>query len=308
MRQGSMSVTMGKNIAGMPLSAATLVGALLTAGLLTGCGSESTGDATGVDVAQATSDASTDTTGADDSAAWCARNKNAGEDVLEVSFGDIQTASDEWARSLGRETRHYVPVTLRNITDKDCSYNIKVGLEVDGELLDTKESFSRLLPAGETAIVQLFDLDELVEVGANGEVTSTVTPEIASISTVELLPEYYDMTYVVGERQGEDSNTLIPVSASLTKVNEGMPERLFTAHTDVVFLQGLDAQGRVIVQTGNQVDEPTFPVVDEEVWFALGGGDSSGYDRQLYSLDTVADVAQWRLFRQPYYTELAKGQ
>lgn len=199
---------------------------------------------------------------------------------------------------------------MRNVSGTDCHYNLYVDLEVDGKAVEVDDYPVRERPglslrAGETAVVQLFDLDEFVTTNAAGKVTSKVTPKVTKMSSAPLLVDYYDMEYEMGESYLEGADLQLSVIMSIDQVAEGMPERLFSAQDDGVLLQGLDAAGRVVIQTGNTWRAVPLPVVDEQVWFALGGGNSSGYGRNLFSLQTMDEVEQWRFHIQPVYTELA---
>ena len=55
----------------------------------------------------------------------CAEKK--ADDDVEVSFGEMEAVSDEWATDLGMQWRHYYPTTITNVTTR--SEERRVGKE-----------------------------------------------------------------------------------------------------------------------------------------------------------------------------------
>ncbi|MGP7959730.1 hypothetical protein ACTVCO_02830 [Sanguibacter sp. A247] len=237
-------------------------------------------------------------------AAWCVGG-DADASEVEVTFGAPAAAKDEWASDLGLTWRHYIPVTLTNKTEKPCRYTVDVTLAVDGTAGAATEVVSAQLDAGQTFVAQAFDLDKVVKFSADAQdatTTSTVEPSVASVERAPVI-DYYDVSVAVGDRSGSGASTLISADLDFKAVRDGVPERLPSAKIDYVYLQGLDADGKIVTITGNSIDEPKVPGT-QTVQFAIGGGDSNGYNRNLMPLSAYDSVVDWQIRVQPAYTDL----
>ncbi|QIK82715.1 hypothetical protein [Sanguibacter sp. HDW7] len=236
--------------------------------------------------------------------AWCTAG-TAEASEIQITFGDAAAAQDEWAADLGRSWRHYVPVKLTNATDKTCWYSVDVELSVDGGPKAATERVSAPLAPGQSFIAQAFDLDEHVKFSADAKDATTTQKFETKVAQIKRGPafDYYDMTFKVGERTGSGAATLMSADLDIKAITEGMPERLWSADIDYVYLLGLDANGDIITKAGNSVDEPKVPG-KTTVQFAIGGGESNGYNRNLMPLSTYDTVVDWAIQIQPAYTDL----
>ena len=239
-----------------------------------------------------------------DTAAWCTVG-TAEASEIQITFGEAAAAQDEWAADLGRSWRHYIPVKFTNMTDKPCWYSVNVELSVDGGPKAATERVSAPLKPGQSFVAQAFDLDEHVKFSADTQDATTTQKYEATVAQIKRAPafEYYDMTFEVGERTYSGAATLISADLDIKAITEGMPERLWSAYIDYVYLLGLDANGDIITKAGNSVDEPKVPG-KTTVQFAIGGGESNGYNRNLMPLSSYDSVVDWQIQIQPPYTEL----
>lgn len=283
-----------------------VVSAIAVAGLLAACsgGGETPAPTTvGGGGTTATGTTGTPAPGGD-ATAWCTAG-TAEASEIQITFGDAAAAQDEWAADLGRSWRHYVPVKLTNRTDKPCWYSVDVELSVDGGPKAATERVSAPLEPGQSFIAQAFDLDEHVKFSADAQDATATQKFEAKVAQIKRGPafDYYDMTFKVGEPTGAGAATLIGADLEIKAINEGMPERLWSADIDYVYLLGLDANGDVITIAGNSVDEPKVPGTTT-VQFAVGGGESNGYNRNLMPLSAYDSVVDWKIQIQPAYTDL----
>lgn len=281
------------------------VAAVSIAGLLAACsgGEETPAPTTGPGASASSPGKGTSAPSGGD-AAWCVGG-DADASEVEVTFGEPGAAKDEWAADLGLTWRHYIPVTLTNKTDKACRYTVDVALAVDGAAATATEVVSAQLDPGQTFVAQAFDLDTVVKFSADAQdatTSSTVEPSIASVKRAPVL-DYYDVSVAVGDRSGSGASTLISADLDFKAVRDGVPDRLPSAKIDYVYLQGLDADGKIVAITGNSIDEPTVPG-KQTVQFAIGGGDSNGYNRNLMPLSVYDSVVDWQIRVQPAYTDL----
>lgn len=281
--------------------------AVAVAGLLAACsGGGGTPPPTsgGGGGATATATGSTGTPAPGGDAAWCTKGTPEANE-FQVTFGEAAAAQDEWAADLGRSWRHFVPVTLTNKTDKPCWFSVDVELSVDGGPKLATERVAAPLKPGQSFIAQAFDLDEYVKFSADAQDATATQKFETKVVEAKRSPafDYYDMTFKVGERTGSGAATLISADLDIKAITEGMPERLPSADIDYVYLLGLDANGDVITMAGNTVDEPKVPGTTT-VQFAIGGGESNGYNRNLMPLSVYDSVVDWAVQIQPPFTDL----
>lgn len=279
--------------------------AVAVAGLLAAC---SGGGETPVPTAGGGTATTPDATGSSapggDTAAWCTAG-TAEASEIQITFGEAAAAQDEWAADLGRSWRHFIPVKFTNMTDKPCWYTVDVELSVDGGPKAATERMSAPLKPGQSFIAQAFDLDDHVKFSADTQDATTTQKYEATVGQIKRAPafEYYDMTFEVGERTGSGAATLMSADLDIKAITEGMPKRLWSADIDYVYLLGLDANGDIITKAGNSVDEPKVPG-QTTVQFAIGGGESNGYNRNLMPLSVYDSVVDWQIQIQPAYTDL----
>src|SRR5699024_7816514 len=138
------------------------------------------------------------------------------------------------------------------------------------------------------------DLDDVLGLPDTETVDSAATlePTVSKTSSSRFFGAYYDLTFELGERDGVGAATVVPVVVTTTAVAAGMPERLSSARIDDFWLLGLDAQGNVITIARNTQDALKVPG-ESTIWFALAGGGSSGYARELMPMSTYDSVASW---------------
>jgi len=224
-----------------------------------------------------------------------------------VEFGEMGAAQDEWAGGLDRTWRHFLPFTFTNTMDVGCTFVVTFDLAVDGEAGKATDGFSVPLKAGQSFHGQMFDLDGPLglEDAESASTSATLTASVSEVGGTRYFGDYYDLSFEVGERDGVGSATTVPVTVTTTAVAAGMPERLFTAYQDLYWLLGLDGDGDVITVARNTQDALTVPG-ETTIWFALAGGGSSGFSRELMPMSTYDDVTSWTFVAKPQFTELDK--
>lgn len=225
----------------------------------------------------------------------------AGDAHVEIGFGEIAAASDEWSEFLGLEWRHYLPITVTNLTGGPCSFSMFVDAEVDGEVAGSTELWIPLL-AGQTFEGQVLELDDIVPFSADAEdatPSSPVTPVVASLRMRPMLPDYYDAQFDVQGVSGEGKDAVLTVDIEVTGTREGMPGRVPSATRDLLYVQGLDSAGTVVTSAYTRID----PIPDgqsQTFELPVGGGWSGG--GEYYNVTPAAAydaVTSWQLFLQP---------
>jgi len=240
-----------------------------------------------------------------DTAQWCEPGALAESDYT-LTFGEMGAASDEWSSYLDRKWRHYLPFTFTNTMDVRCVFAITVDLAVDGESGKATDEFSVPLLPGQSFSGQMFDLDIALGLpdAESVDAPAALAPSVTKAKGTRYY-DYYDLTFEVGEREGVGSAATVPVIAKTTGVAAGMPERLSSARHDDFWLLGLDGQGNVITISRNM--QPALKVPGETTtWFAVAGGGSSGYARELMPMSTYDSVDSWTFVAQPLFTNLDK--
>lgn len=243
----------------------------------------------------------TDTSGV----AWCEDGEVT--DEVDVAFGEMAAASDEWSEAMGREWRHYFPVTITNASDKPCFFTVKLEASVEGGTPAT-ETISVPLKAGQSYKAQAFDLEEAVEFSADAQdatPSAAVTPSYTSAIRSPLL-DYYTTELTVDGIAGKGGDAKLSSTITMVEQKEGVPERLASAQQDSLVIVGLDAAGDVIALGSDAID-PIAPGESLTIETLAGGGDSSRGLRQHVPLSNYEQVATWEIgMLQPVYTDITK--
>ena len=237
-----------------------------------------------------------------DTTRWCAPG-DADEGDLEVKFGEISAASDEWAASIDRTWRHYVPVTMTNRMDVPCIFGVWLDGAVAGGPTANENLTVPLLP-GESYSFQAFDLEEMVDFSADSKdakPAAKITPSVNLVTRDPYL-DYYDLTTEVGKLEGKGGDATLPVTVTLNGLKPGMPERTGLSEDDL-FVLGLDADGTVVTKASATIDPFTLRET-RTIELKVGGGSSSDDVRNQMPVATYDDVATWHVALQPSSTKL----
>ena len=244
---------------------------------LVGC---SGSDATEVDPPTAGSSPSASSAPADDKpvAAGGDCSVREADDDVEVSYGEMSAASDEWSADLGHQWRHYYPMTIKNVSDNTCLFTVATDVFVDG---DSKQqaSVNITLKPGQTYSLQLFELESVVDFTADAEGATPVKPtEIKyTMATKRIsLPDYYDADIDFGEVTGSGAEKVLPMTITINGVSEGEPKRASTSKDDYLIVNALDGKGDVVGSVWLTIDPAIAEGETRAIELPLGGGSSSG--------------------------------
>ena len=210
--------------------------------------------------------------------------KDADDDV-EVSFGEMAAASDEWAADLDRVWRHYYPLTITNISDETCMFTVGVAAHFDFNPSQYEDVFIALKP-GQSYTAQAFNLEEGVEFTDDSESATPAKPvEIKFNGASKRLPSpgYYDVDIEFGQIEGSGGDALLPVTITVNGVADGQPERASSSKEDALMVNALDVQGNVVASASIDVGPVIEAGETRVVNLPLGGGNSSGKRRILHS-------------------------
>lgn len=154
------------------------------------------------------------------------------------------------------------------------------------------------------SVPRAFDLDGHVRFSADAQYAAATQAYEANVTRIVRGPalDYYDMSVEVADRTGSGAGTLIAADLDLAAIVEGMPERLPSADVEYVYLLGMNEDGDIVTLAGNTFDGPVVPGATT-VQFAIGGGESNGYSRNVMPLSADDSVVEWRIQMQPAYTE-----
>lgn len=228
---------------------------------------------------------------------WCATG-DAEQGDLEVTFGEIAAASDEWAASIDRTWRHYVPVTMTNRMDVPCVFGVWLDGAVAGGATANEDLTVPLLP-GESYTFQAFDLEEMVDFSGDAKdakPAATVTPSV-NLVTREPYLDYYDLETKVGGVTGSGADAVLQVTLTLKGVKPGVPRRTGLAKDDLHVL-GLDAEGTIITKASTRIDALALEE-ERTVELRVGGGSSSDGVRNQVPVATYEDVVSWTVALAP---------
>lgn len=237
-----------------------------------------------------------------DASRWCAAGTVKDGD-LTLDFGKPTTATgDEWAESLGRTWRAYVPVTVTNELDVPCMFDLNLDVAIDG--VSGREDVRVPLQPGQSYRFQAFDLTELVELAdaKDGVAGHEVTTGQTGSQRNPLIDDYYELEAEVGEIEGEGKDAVLPVSVELGAVRAGMPRH--TGSVEYLTVVGLDAQGDVVTKAFHETEGKAEFGGRIDVRIPISGGDSSGTTRNQVPLSAYDDVVEYKVYLQPNQTEI----
>jgi hypothetical protein len=229
---------------------------------------------------------------------------DATSDEVTVEFGEMAAASDEWSESLDRTWRHYFPVTVTNTSSVNCLYSLQLNAEIEGgETMN--EDFSVALLAGQTYRGQVFDLEEGVEFNADtaeAAPAATVTPSVHRIGRSRMFADYYDANVEFVEIKGKGADATLVADLTVTQRDPESPDRLASAKDDNVIINGVDADG-VVVVTARTVIDPLEDGATAQVEVPVAGGDASEWVRRQEPVSAIDDVVTWEIgLLQPVFT------
>lgn len=236
---------------------------------------------------------------------WCEQGDVT--DELEVTFGEMAAASDEWSEDIDRTWRHYFPVTIKNVSDKPCVFRVKLDAAVEGGSTGNEDLTIPLQP-GQSYLAQAFDLEELAEFSGDTEDATpnvAITPSVYSLTRAPLL-DYYETELEVEGVVGKGATAKLVADITMVGRNAQMPDRVASADQDTLYLVGLDANGDIIAKGTTTID-PIEDGATATVETYAGGGDSSMAVRNQVPLSNFDDVVSWEVgMLQPIYTEIHK--
>jgi hypothetical protein len=241
---------------------------------------------------------------------WCEEGEV--DDELEVTFGEISAASDEWSAAMGRTWRHYIPVTLTNVSDKPCVFHVKLDAAMEGGSTGN-EQFTVPLQPGQSYRAQAFDLEVFGEFAEDSESATPAAPITPSvfIALAEPWMAYYETVLEDARVEGEGAQTELVAEVTMVGRNARMPDRdlkPYQGDTDRLFLLGLNSAGDVIAKVEHEAIEP-IPDGETQTFTApLGGGSSADAEnRNQNPVSVLGDVVSWEIgMLQPTVTEIAK--
>ncbi len=241
---------------------------------------------------------------------WCEEREVV--DELEVTFGEISAASDEWSEAMGRTWRHYIPVTLTNVSDKPCVFHVKLDAAMEGGPTGN-EQFTVPLQPGQSYHAQAFDLEVFGEFAEDAETATPAAPITPSvfIALAEPWLPYYETVLEEARVEGEGAQTELVTSISMVGRNARMPDRDIKAYqgdTDTLYVVGLNAEGDVVAKVEHVEFEP-IPDGDTQTFTAslAGGSAVSAENRNQAPASVVSDVVTWEIgMLQPTLTEISK--
>lgn len=227
-------------------------------------------------------------------------------DELEVEFGQISAASDEWSQSLERQWRHYIPVTVTNVSDKPCVFQVFVdGVNADDDGLELRDDLSVALKPGQSYQMQAFNL--IAEKDSEDEPAAPeVAPQLSQEHEMTTRPyhDYYDADLEVEGIVGEGTEAKLVAKVTVNEQNAGMPARVDGAK-DRIDIHGLDADGNVITKGSAEIDPPA---AGETITIETQAGASGHWKDRSGPLSTYDDVVSWEIGRfQPVSTEYTRA-
>ena len=203
--------------------------------------------------------------------------ERAADDDVEVTFGEMEAVSDEWATDLGLQWRHYYPTTITNVTTSTCLFQVGIAAIVDGEPAGS-DDISIVLGPGQSYSFEAFTLDTVVAFTADSEAAEPaepIVPEYRRTLKFAAAPDYYDAEFTFGETQGSGATATLPLTITNKGVTDGQPDRALSSDEDYLMVNAVDAAGDVVASLRVALD----PVIEEgetrTIGLPLGGGYSS---------------------------------
>lgn len=237
-----------------------------------------------------------------DTSRWCTAGTVEDGDFT-LDFGEPTAATgDEWAESLGRTWRPYVPVTVTNELDVPCMFDLNLDVAIDG--VSGREDIRVPLQPGQSYRFQAFDLSELIAIPDTEEAVAEheVTTGQTGSQRNPLIEDYYELEAEVGEIEGVGTDAVLPVSVELGAVRAGMPRH--TGSVEYLTVVGLDSQGTVVTKAFHETEGKATFGGRIDVSIPIAGGDSSGATRNQVPLEAYDDVVAYKVYLQPNQTEI----
>ena len=219
--------------------------------------------------------------------------------AAELVWDGMVAADDDWAAWYGTTWRHSYAYTITSkTTDLFCRYSFDVDVKdtVTGDYNHGSKIHVALGP-GQSFSGQVFYLEEDFKFSGDAKDATPenpLEPSVVRSGTARVFDGYYDADVTIGEVKGEGKDAILPVTINQRGVADGMIPRLWSATQDVLFVNGLDADGNVAVSLYQWI----FPVEDgttETIELPLGGGPSSDKRKTDQPTDALERVVAWEL-------------
>lgn len=219
--------------------------------------------------------------------------------AAELVWDGMVAADDDWAAWYGTTWRHSYAYTITSkTTDLFCRYSFDVDVKdtVTGDY-NHGSKINVALGPGQSFSGQVFYLEEDFKFSGDAKDATPgnpLEPSVVRSGKARVFDGYYDAAVTIGEVKGEGKDAILPVTINQRGVADGMIPRLWSATQDVLFVNGLDADGNVAVS----VNQWIFPVEDgttETIELPLGGGPSSDEVMTDHPTDALERVVAWEL-------------
>jgi hypothetical protein len=211
-----------------------------------------------------------------------------------ATVGEVTAAQDEGAAVHGLTWRHYLPLTVTNPLDAACRINVVVSVTgSDDGYMDGGGTV--VLEPGQTAELQIFDLDSEFAFDGDSEAAAPTETLAATVHQVSTAPvtHHYDADVEFGEITGEGAAAVLPVTVTKNGVLDDAPEG---AGDDILFIEGLDASGSVVgrfVATPDGSLEVGGTATYDVPATLAGNGDGNGFAYQ--PLSATEDIVEYRV-------------
>lgn len=216
-------------------------------------------------------------------------DKDTAPDRLEISYGDLTAASDEWSAELGLTWRHYYPLTIKNIGDETCVFGVGTTAVFDKHPAQFYDLYVPLKP-GQSYTAQMFELERGIEFTTDSEsATPTVPVELnhSDGNSRRADPNYYDHEITFGEIQGSGADAILPMTIKIIGVAEGEPKRASSSNEDFITILGLDAKGDAVAAMFYKIDPVIEAGETRQIDLPVAGGGSSPGDK--YNFNSLSD-------------------
>lgn len=213
--------------------------------------------------------------------------------------GPVAGAQDEGAAVHGTTWRHYVPLTVTNPLDVTCAIKVLVGTEGSGGAYFSGGGAAVLQP-GETAELQLFDLESGVTFDGDAQdaaPSETLTSAAGRVTLRPVYEDYYDADITFGEITGEGADAVLPVTVTKNGVRDGVPAATGANRMDEFYFEGLDGSGAVVAR----FEIPAVAALDVgqtatyEVPATIAGSFENENGRAYQALDATEGITEYRV-------------
>ncbi|GHG46111.1 hypothetical protein GCM10011331_05960 [Flavimobilis marinus] len=222
---------------------------------------------------------------------------DAGEIATFAVVGEATAAQDEAAEFHGQTWRRFLPLTVTNPLDFTCKINVVVSVTgSDDGYVDGGGTV--VLGPGETAELQIFDLDSTFEFEGDTEDAApaeTLTPTVHQVSTGPVY-DYYDAEFEFGEITGEGAEAVLPVTVTKNAIRDGVPEAAGLKSRDVLYIDGLDASGAAVARF--MVTAEPAPEVGSSQTYEVPATIAGNYDnagRAFQPLSATENIVEYRV-------------